>query len=76
MTWFGIMQILSTVIECLWLGRKTDREKDLEILLLRRPHQALAQQTPIPRTISTADGPVRCHPILGGIQNGYYRDAA
>ncbi len=36
MMWFGIMQILSTVIECLWLGRKIDREKDLEILLLRR----------------------------------------
>jgi hypothetical protein len=41
-----------------------------------RPHQALAQQTPIPRTISTADGPVRCRPILGGIQNDYYGNAA
>jgi len=37
-----------------------------------RPHQALAQQTPIPRTISTADGSVRCRPVLGGIQNDYY----
>ena len=36
MMWFVIMQILSTIIECIWLGRKTDREKDLEILLLRR----------------------------------------
>ena len=36
MLWFVIMQILSTIIECIWLGRKTDREKDLEILLLRR----------------------------------------
>jgi len=41
-----------------------------------RPHQALAQQTPIPRTVSTAYSPVRCRPILGGIQNDYYRDAA
>ncbi len=41
-----------------------------------RPHQALAQQTPIPRTNSPADGPVRCRPILGGVQNDYYRDAA
>ncbi len=41
-----------------------------------RPHQALAQQTPIPRTNSTADGPVRRRPVLGGIQNDYYRDAA
>ena len=41
-----------------------------------RPHQALAQQTPIPRTIATADGPVRCRPVLAGIQNDYYRYAA
>src|SRR5260221_10512113 len=41
-----------------------------------RPHQALAQQTPIPRTISTADGSVRCRTVLGGLQNDYYRDAA
>jgi putative transposase len=41
-----------------------------------RPHQALAHQTPIPRPNSTADGPVRCRPILGGIQNDYNRDAA
>ena len=41
-----------------------------------RPHPALAQQSPIPRTSSTADGPVRCRPILDGIQNDYYRDAA
>src|SRR5262249_17634839 len=36
MVWFFIMQVFSIVLECLWLGRKTDREKDLEILLLRR----------------------------------------
>jgi putative transposase len=41
-----------------------------------RPHQALAQQTPIPRTIASTDGPVRCRRVLGGIQNDYYRDAA
>ena len=42
-----------------------------------RPHQGLAEQTPIPITInSTADGPVRCRSIWGGIQHDYYRDAA
>jgi len=41
-----------------------------------RPHQALAQQPPIPRTIPKADGLVRCRQVLGGIQNDYYRDAA
>src|SRR5258708_9552121 len=30
------MQIGQAVIECLWVGRKIDREKGLEILLLRR----------------------------------------
>jgi putative transposase len=41
-----------------------------------RPHQALAQQTPSPRPVSTADGSVRCRQVLGGIQHDYYRDAA
>ena len=41
-----------------------------------RPHEALGQQSPLPRTIPATDGPVRCRPILGGIQNDYYRDAA
>src|ERR1700690_3990702 len=36
MVWFCMMQVFSTVLECLWLGRKSDRAKDLEILLLRR----------------------------------------
>ena len=36
MLWFVILQIFSTVLEWLWLWRKTEREKDLEILLLRR----------------------------------------
>jgi putative transposase len=41
-----------------------------------RPHQALAQKTPIPRTSSRAEGSVRCRRVLGGLQNDYYRDAA
>ena len=36
MFWFVIMQVFSTVLECLWLGRKSEQEKDLEIVLLRR----------------------------------------
>jgi putative transposase len=36
MIWFGLLQLFSTVLECLWLGRQSAREKDLEILLLRR----------------------------------------
>jgi putative transposase len=41
-----------------------------------RPHQGLAQRTPIPMMTSTADRPVRCRSVLGGIQHDYYRDAA
>jgi putative transposase len=41
-----------------------------------RPHQGLAQQSPIPRVLPTADGPVRCRAMLGGILHDYYRDAA
>jgi putative transposase len=41
-----------------------------------RPHQGLAQQSPIPRVLPTAGGPVRCRAVLGGILHDYYRDAA
>jgi hypothetical protein len=36
MVWFAVMQVFSTLLEGLWLGPKSGREKDLEILLLRR----------------------------------------
>lgn len=36
MIWFVLLQLFSTVLEGLWLGRQSAREKDLEILLLRR----------------------------------------
>ena len=36
MIWFVVMQVFSTLLEWLILGKKIDREKDLEILLLRR----------------------------------------
>jgi hypothetical protein len=36
MIWLVIMQVFSTVLECLWLGRRSEQEKELEILLLRR----------------------------------------
>lgn len=41
-----------------------------------RPHQGLAQQSPIPRMVAMTEGPVRCREMLGGILHDYYRDAA
>ena len=36
MVWFVVMEIFSTLLEWVRLGRKSAAEKDLEILLLRR----------------------------------------
>jgi putative transposase len=36
MVWFWVWQVVSTLIELVNLGRRSDSEKDLEILLLRR----------------------------------------
>jgi hypothetical protein len=36
MIWFSLLQLFSTVLACWWLGRQSAREKDLEILLVRR----------------------------------------
>ena len=55
MVWFVIMQIFSIVLECLWLGRKTDREKDLEILLLRRQLDIIDRARNKPVRISRAE---------------------
>ena len=55
MMWFALLQILSTVLECLWLGRKTDREKDLEILLLRRQLEIVDRARSKPLCVSRAE---------------------
>lgn len=36
MIWFMVLQVVSTLVELIRLGRKSENEKDLEILLLRR----------------------------------------
>jgi hypothetical protein len=36
MIWFMVLQVISMLIELGRLGRQSEREKDLEILLLRR----------------------------------------
>lgn len=36
MVWFMVLQAVSTLVELVGLGRQSESEKDLEILLLRR----------------------------------------
>ena len=55
MVWFVIMQVLSTMLECICLGRKTDREKDLEILLLRRQLDIVDRARDKPVRVSRAE---------------------
>ena len=49
------MRVFSTVLECLWLGRTTDREKDLEILLLRRQLDIVDRRRDKPLRVSRAE---------------------
>jgi hypothetical protein len=55
MMWFVIRQILSTLLEGLWLWRKTDCEKDLEILLLRRQLEIVNRARDKPLRVSRAE---------------------
>jgi len=41
-----------------------------------RPHQGLAQQSPIPKLMPAADELVHCLNVRGGIVHDYYRTAA
>ena len=36
MVWFVVMNLFSILLDMLWIGRLSDREKDLEILVLRQ----------------------------------------
>ena len=41
-----------------------------------RPHQGIAQQTPIPFPAPETQGEIRSRDVLGGIIHEYYREAA
>jgi putative transposase len=49
------MQVFSTLLDWLWLMRKSEREKDLEILLLRRQLEIVMRQRAKPLRISRAE---------------------
>jgi transposase InsO family protein len=48
----------------------------VEYFMKRRPHQGLKQQVPDRREEFPTTGRIRCHQVLGGLINDYYREAA
>jgi hypothetical protein len=42
---------------------------------LRRPHEGIAQRTPIASATASAEGKVIAHPVLGGLHHDYRRAA-
>ena len=56
MVWFIVMQVLSTILEWLSLGREINyQEKDLEFLLLRRQLAILERKQDKPLRVSRAE---------------------
>ena len=55
MVWFLVMHLFSTLLEWVSLGRKTDQEKDLEILLLRKQLAILERNLDKPLRMSRAE---------------------
>ena len=55
MIWFVIIQVFSILLEWLSLGRKTEQEKDFEILLLRRQLTILQRRLDKPLRVSWAE---------------------
>ena len=55
MVWFIVKQVFMTLLEWMQLEWKSERAKDLEILLLRRQLAILERQRGKPRRISRAE---------------------
>ena len=55
MVWFAVMQVFSILLEWLSLGKRTEQEKDLEILRLRRQLAILERKLDKPLRLSRAE---------------------
>lgn len=55
MVWFVVMQVFSTLLEWVRVGRKTEQEKDLEILLLRKQLAIMERKRDKPLRVSRAE---------------------
>ena len=78
MDWFVLTQILSTLIQLIRIGRKSDQEKDLNIITLRYQldkavgiGQTIPCQ-PVSRAKPQKGGELISRPVLGGLHHDYY----
>ena len=55
MIWFVVMQVFSTLLEWLSLGRETEQDKDLVILLVRRQLAILERKQDRPLRVSRTE---------------------
>lgn len=55
MVWSVLRQVFSTLFELLQIGRLSDQEKDLEILVLRKQLAMMEQQLDKPVRLSRAE---------------------
>jgi putative transposase len=55
MVWFAVMQVFSILLDWLSLVRRTEQDKDLEILLLRRQLAILERKLDKPLRVSRAE---------------------
>jgi hypothetical protein len=55
MIWYVVMQLFSTVLEWVRIGRLSEREKDLEILVLRKQLMIMEQQLEKPVRLSRVE---------------------
>jgi hypothetical protein len=55
MTWFLMMHLFSTLMEWIRIGQLSDREKDLEILLLRKQLAIVERKLDKPLRVSRAE---------------------
>lgn len=62
MVWSVIMQVFSTLLELIRIGRLSDHEKDLELLVLRKQLAMGEQQLDKPVRLSRAERLTLDHP--------------
>jgi hypothetical protein len=55
MVWSVVVQVFSALIELVRIGRLSDQEKDLELLLLRKQLAVIEQQLEKPVRLSQAE---------------------